>query len=639
MIRLRRPHLATLIEDFERNGSDEAIIASRGLRTDVTSYRDLAALCRRFGAELVKREIGKGDRVLLWGANTADWVAAFFGCVLRGVLPVPIDAASPVSFVQRIIGETQPKLIVADPEALTRLSALAPALALGTFADTLTTQRAVVIDTLDENDPLQIIFTSGTTSDPKGVVHTHRNVLASLQPIETEIAKYLKYERFFHPIRFLHTLPLSHVFGQFMGLWIPPLLAAEVHFESRLVPSELIEHIQRDRISVLACVPRVLELLQTYLTQTSPGLSTRVDSAVNSKVWQRWWQFRDVHRQFGWKFWAAVCGGASLPPQLEQFWGRLGFLVVQGYGMTETTALISLNHPFRAASGTIGQVLPGREVRLSDDGEVLVRGETISNATWQSGAIRRGDSEWLATGDLAEFDAAGNLRFRGRKKDVIVTSAGLNIYPDDLEAALVQQPAVRGAAVVETETHHGPAPLAVLIQRAGANVQAIEGAVAEANRTLSDFQQIRHWTIWPDPDFPRTSTGKVLKREIVSRLTAERWQSAADSISPEALLDSLGRVELQARLEQQYGVTLDDAALQSVRTPEEVRHLIATRESAPGPGSREASAHLYPRWPWTSVMRAVRSVFLEVIAMPLVRVLTRAKRHSRVTEWPQTPRC
>ena len=125
-----------------------------------------------------------------------------------------------------------------------------------------------------------------------------------------------------------------------------------------------------------------------------------------------------------------------MSPAAEQFWGRLGFVVIQGYGMTETTAVISLNHPFRAAQGTIGQVLPGREVRLSDDGEVLVRGETISNTTWQHGQMQKQESEWLATGDLAEFDQAGNLHFRGRKKDVIVTSSGLNIYPEDLEVGI-----------------------------------------------------------------------------------------------------------------------------------------------------------------------------------------------------------
>src|SRR5207245_1074123 len=111
-----------------------------------------------------------------------------------------------------------------------------------------------------------------------------------------------------------------------------------------------------------------------------------------------------VHAGFGLKFWAFICGGAALPPELEEFWKRLGFVVVQGYGMTETTALVSLNHPFRAAQGTIGQVLPGREVKLGPDGEVLVRGATISDTVWQGGTARKREGEWLATGDIGEFD-------------------------------------------------------------------------------------------------------------------------------------------------------------------------------------------------------------------------------------------
>ena len=315
---------------------------------------------------------------------------------------------------------------------------------------------------LHESDALQIVFTSGTTGEPKGIVHTHNNVLASLRPIETEAQKYLKYEWLVHPIRILHTLPLSHVFGQFLGLWIPPVLRTEVHYESRLVAADLVERIHTERISVLAAVPRVLDLLQHYLLDRFPDLFTRIEHARKMKAWQRWWYFRDVHRLFGLKFWAFVCGGASLTSAGEQFWNALGFVVIQGYGMTETTALVSLNHPFRAAQGTIGQVLPGREVRLSNEGEVLVRGDTISNATWQAGQLRRQDSEWLATGDLADFDEHGNLRFRGRKKDVIVTSAGLNIYPEDLEAALNRQAGVKACTVVETSTEYGPEPLATV---------------------------------------------------------------------------------------------------------------------------------------------------------------------------------
>src|SRR5206468_6654906 len=116
-------------------------------------------------------------------------------------------------------------------------------------------------------------------------------------------------------------------------------------------------------------------------------------------------------------------------------WNALGFVVIQGYGMTETTALVSLNHPFHLARGTIGQVLPGREVRLGPQGEVLVRGETISNMVWQNGELRKSESDWLDTGDLGEFDEVGNLRFRGREKDVIVTSDGRTVYPEHLAPA------------------------------------------------------------------------------------------------------------------------------------------------------------------------------------------------------------
>lgn len=607
-----RTHLATLVDDFARNGSDIAVVAMRGLRRHETTYSVLATLSRRFAAELERRGIDKGGRVLICGENSAEWIAAFFGCVLRGVLAVPLDVSSAPAFFDKVVRSVSPKLILRDAE-------------LATLAESMTHEETGVVEGLTADDPLQIVFTSGTTSEPKGVVHTHGNVLASLLPIEREIRKYIKYERIFHPLRFLHTLPLSHVFGQFMGLWIPPLLAAEVHFESRLVASEMVARVRRERISVAACVPRVLELLGQHVLQQMPGLSAEVEVATNIGAAKRWWRFRRVHKMFGFKFWACVCGGASLPPQLEQFWGRMGFLVVQGYGMTETTALVSLNHPFRAASGTIGQVLPGREVRLSDEGEVLVRGATISNATWQGGEIRKGESEWLATGDLAEFDPNGNLRFRGRKKDVIVTAAGLNIYPEDLEVALVQQPGVKAAAVVEKDFSNGPEALAVLVMTPGSEAGA---AVEAANRQLAEFQHIQRWRVWPEPDLPRTSTGKVIKREIVARLQTAEMENG----SGELQLDSLGRVELQAQLEQQYGIVLDDTALQQVKSLSDAQRLIAE-------GARPASSaspHIYPRWPWNVFVYFLRAVFLEVIARPLTYILTKPKISSVVTTWPQT---
>ncbi len=627
--------LASLVDDFGRHGKQIAVVAPRGVRQRKTSYGQLATLSRRFAGELEKRGIVKGDRVLLWGENSAEWVAVFFGCVLRGVLPVPVDVGSSPEFVRRVEAEVSPKLIATDASRLPIFSNVEKTILLEELAGTIGTRLGSAAGDLEESDALQIVFTSGTTGEPKGVVHTHKNVLASLRPIETEMQKYLKYERPFHPLRILHTLPLSHVFGQFMGLWIPPLLAAEVHYETRLVASDLIERIRRRRISALASVPRVLDLMQTALLQRFPNLPKRIEAATGMKAWQRWWSFRDVHRFFGFKFWAFICGGAALTPASEGFWNSLGFPVIQGYGMTETTALISLNHPFRSVQGTIGQVLPGREVRLSDEGEVLVRGDTISNAVWQGGKLTQGGSEWLATGDLASRDEAGNLRFRGRKKDIIVTSSGLNIHPEDLEAALQRQHGVKTAAVVEVAGDHGPEPLAVLSVDPGTDVKA---AVSGANRELAEFQQIRRNMVWPELDLPRTSTGKVLRREISRRIESGEFGEELTPLSPggDLNLDSLGRVELQARLEQQYGVALDETALQKVQTADDLQAVLQAPAAAKPP-SRRAKEHVYPRWPWNRVAQTVRSVFLELVAMPLLRFLARPALRNNVKNWPSSP--
>src|SRR6185312_11408915 len=222
------------------------------------------------------------------GQNGAEWVGAFFGCVRRGVICVPLDAAGSVDFAKRVIAETQPRLLIGDAELLKQLDEAIPKIAFEDFASALPRAAGPVAGdpAVNADSPVQILFTSGTTAEPKGIVHTHRNVLASMAPIEREIEKYRKYERWVHPLRFLHTLPLSHVFGQFMGLWIPLLLGAEVHFESRLQAQRLLETTKRERISVLAAVPRVVGLLRDVLVADDPELPVEIEKARGLKAWK-----------------------------------------------------------------------------------------------------------------------------------------------------------------------------------------------------------------------------------------------------------------------------------------------------------------------------------------------------------------
>jgi long-chain acyl-CoA synthetase len=685
---LMRDHLATLIDDFRRFDREIAVVHYRGNRRHVTTYGELARLAGRFAAFLAEQGIVQGDRVLLWAENSAEWIAAFYGCMLRGVLAVPLDAAGTAEFAARVAADVHPKLAVGDALLLGKLAAAHagpeiptrafPTLAFEDWLDHLPDAEMGAVSGLSQDTPLQILFTSGTTGEPKGIVITHGNVLASVGPIEAGAQPYMRYERLIHPLRILHTLPLSHVFGQTMGLWVPPIFRAELHFESRLAAPHIVELIRTERISVLAAVPRILALLKAHLEAAHPGLAERVALSQKLRPWRRWWRFLAVHREFGFKFWAFVSGGGALPGPLEQFWNALGFVLVQGYGMTETTALITLNHPFHVAKGTIGKPMAGREVKLAPDGEVLVRGPMISGATWAAGELRPRQEEWLATGDIAELRESGELRFLGRKSEVIVTAAGLNIHPEDIEAAIEEQPEIAACAVVAMETPTGPEPCAVLACR-GSGEQAA-AAIERANARLAEFQRISRWVLWPEPDLPRTSTGKVRRKPVaewlarmqaaaattssgapgtadgnfgpssdwllalIAQITGEAHPGVGDELrlTEDLHLDSLGRVQLSAAIEERLGIVQSNGLLEDVHTLGELRKLVAgasaegareqgsektgteglgTRDQGPGITPVPRVHFVYPEWPWWKPFQWMRVAFLEGLQRPLTWLL------------------
>jgi long-chain acyl-CoA synthetase len=256
---VQRPSLIPYFEEFFGQASGTAYAQPCGYRMARWSYRRVAEVARQFARELEARGVAPGDRVMIWGENSAEWAAAFFGCALRGAAVVPMDRIASPDFARQVAQEVSAKLLVVSRD-LQPHPAL-PAIHLEALAEQVARhpRTPYASPDLQRSDTAEIVFTSGTTADPKGVVITHGNILANLEPLETEIRGYLKYERFFHPIRFLNLLPLSHVFGQFLGLFIPPLLGGIVIFLDTLNPSEVIRTIQRERVSVLVAVPRLLE--------------------------------------------------------------------------------------------------------------------------------------------------------------------------------------------------------------------------------------------------------------------------------------------------------------------------------------------------------------------------------------------
>jgi long-chain acyl-CoA synthetase len=641
-----RTNLASYVHDFAARDREIAYVHRPHLVPVRWTYARVAAAAFRFARELESRGVGKGDRVLVWGPNSPEWVAVFYGSLLRGAIAVPLDDGSSPDFAARVVAQATPSLVVAGPNRC--VPAGTSTIALADLEAVIARHDAgpVAAAEVAEADTAQIVFTSGTTAEPRGVIITHGNLLSNLEPLEREIAKYLKWERIFHPIRFLDLLPLSHVFGQFMGIFVPQLLAGEVHFLESLNPAKIVETIRDERISVAVAVPRILQSLESHVERDAAArgeldrLRERIAASSDMHPLKRWLVFRRVHRMFGLKFWAFVAGGATLDVETETFWRRLGFAVVQGYGMTETASLVSVNHPFKMSRGSIGKVLPGQEIKLGPGGEILVRGRNVTPGYWSTSPDGQSDDEgWFHTGDVGELDAEGNLFFKGRKKNVIVTANGLNVYPEDLEAALNAQPEVLASCVVEVAGPNGPEPAAAVIARGDAS--ALDAAVDRANATLAEFQQIRSWAAWPDHDFPRTATQKV-RTPVVAEFLRVRVDGETRAPAPDALadviarvkrdaggpldpsatlgkdlgLDSLARVELLSAIEDRYQIDIDESAFTAATTVADLERLLA-RDNAETTPPR----HRYPRWAQSLPARLVRLVALYLVLLPVTFVM------------------
>jgi len=659
----------SLLEYFRpdsRPRDEIAVVWRRGYRTIRWSYGQLLVAAMSVREMLRSRGVGKGDRVLLWGENSGEWIAAFLGCMFQGAIAVPMDAIAEKGFARRVADHADVKLAVVG-RGLTSPLGDSETLFLEDIGNIDGGRSAGDFSPVEAGsaDPIEIVFTSGTTAEPRGVVLTHRNLLANLAPIETEIAKYRRYERFVHPLRFLDLLPLSHVFGQLLGIFLPQILGGTSVFLDTLNPAEVARTIRSERVSLLVTVPRLIESLRDQIERdlAARGALEKFQRdyrvAEHEHFLKRWWRFRAIRRRFGWKFWAVISGGAALPAAAEEFWTRLGYAVIQGYGLTETTSLVSLNHPFRLGRGSIGKVMPGLEMRLSDEGEILVRGENVASGYWKDAGIAPvlGADGWFHTGDLGERDASGNLYFKGRRKNVIVTPEGLNVYPQDLEAELRKEPGVRDCVVVGLERDGNAEPCAVLLLRdssaAGGAAATAATIVEHANDRLAPFQHMRRWLVWPDQDFPRTPTQKPVLariREVVEAKAGSDGTAAKPATGPlaelltrvlhgrtsqgggEALnLSSIERVELMGALEDRYQVDLSETEYASADTMQALERLV----EAPPPRS---VAFQYPRWPQSWPVRAIRAVVYNLLARPAMLILgwprIRGREHLRETNGP-----
>lgn len=605
------------LEVFRIHRNKTAFIQQTGFRNKKTTYGEIADGAFRIASAFQQLGIQPGDRIIIWGENSARWAMTFYACLLSRVVAVPLDASFTAEFVIKIAATTDARLICSDQDGVAWNKLLASP---NSFSPIPTPPAPETL--------LEIIYTSGTTGDPKGVMITHGNILANLLPVQKEIKKYLKYTKLFSQLGFVHLIPLSHLFGQVMGLFIPQMLGGKIIFADP-APPQVVRAVKTNHASAVICVPHELSLLRKMVERQQIAKPSETKGAL-----QRWWKYRKVHRMFGLKFWAFIVGGATLPKEEEQFWHKLGFAVIQGYGLTETAPSITITHPFKGiVQGSVGKVLPGLEVKIADDGEVLVRGANVSPGYFRNEDATREMFEdgWLRTGDLGRFDENRNLILVGRKKEVIVLPGGMNVYPEDVEAALNAQSGVRESAVVNGGSDDKPRVHAVLVLREGSGDEAI----AKANAVLQRHQQIQSWSLWTQDELPRTSTGKLKRlaiqngtiataqegsqvEQIASKILEGRFDSS--KLDSDLGLSSLERLELMMEIEQKAGIEINEAEFTKAKTISDVARLI---DQPVEKKSEEYNAFTWRLW-WP--LRVFRKLAWYGLASPAMRI--RMKVHA-----------
>ncbi len=664
-----RRNLLSYLDELPAHGTRPLYLWRDGVRWRRRSYVEVHDRALACAAMLARAGVGPSDRVLLQGPEASDWTEALHAILRLGAVAVPLSPETPDDFLDKVARKTGARMLIAPrssaaPQGVDRIE-------LGSWPGRPESEPPR--GDPDRADQAEIMFTSGTTGDPRGVVLTHGNLVSDLAPIERGFVRWAPWVRLIGTMPLLTTVPLSHMFGQVLSTFVVPHMGLTAVITPPR-PHEVIDAARRHGAWGLVTVPRVLELLESELIRRTrrdggpKAFEERLERQRGRHFLRQSLAFRDVQRHLGMRFRFIVVGGAALAPDLLRFYEGIGYLVVQGYGLTETAPVVALSNPFHRGSTAVGRPLGGQEVRIGPDGEVLVRGGNVSPGYLGEGALPGSDG-WFRTGDIGTLDDKGRLHIKGRAKDVIVTAEGENVHASDVEAALSKAPGVREACVVGLPAGGSDQVHAVLLLAHGADAARI---MREANERLEPRQRIRDCTVWPEEDLPRTHTGKVRKKVVLEAVQAmRRGASTLDAVGPAAAdlrslvarvakverdriqettklqedlgLKSLDLVEMIAAAEDELGMTFPEEGIDAV-TFGDLEKLAgrpiasaAPREqeatSDPAPADTGAAVHeagwrgslAMPRWAASWPVRLLRRLVNELVLIPLVRLYTRTR--------------
>jgi len=520
---------------------DEAVASSGnapflGVRT--SSTRSVSLTMAEFGAAVgnaaarLAAAVKPGARVLVQGAPGPGFAAALFAAGRANVVLVPLDVRMTADTIDRIAALTEPSAILlgtgstVEPVTIPRLATL-PVIDLDGLPDAAPPEALAALSArtpADPDAPVEILCTSGSTGDPKGVTMTQTMLLAStIRCLQTIPAG---------GNRFVSILPLSHIMEQVAGLIYAVAARAETEYITTLRPDVIAAAIHGHRATALVVVPQVLELLFSAIRREADksGKGSMFRRALRVApllpMGLRRKLFKTVHEALGGELRMVMCSAAPLSPSLQRSWEALGVLVVQGYGSTEA-GLVATNFLDRVPVDRVGWWLPPMELRTEPDGEVVVRGPSVFEGYWQdpaSTAAAFTADGWYRTGDYGEIDANGALRLIGRTRSLIALPNGMNVHPEDVEAALAAE------SIREPVVYVAGSGRIAMAYRAGTafgdpvedEPAAVARAVKAANAHLAQHQRVVEYAPYPEPDFPRTHTRKVQRSVVAARMVEVR---------------------------------------------------------------------------------------------------------------------
>jgi long-chain acyl-CoA synthetase len=630
------------IDDLGRFGDNLALTSRSFLKVKRCSHRDVRDAAHQVAGFLRSIGVERGDRVMVVSPNSPEWVELLLGTLLLGAVLVPVDATSSEDRVRRFAEATTPKVLFASRNV--RLEGTPDPWYFLDELDVLIAGHAKRIAdvVLDPSMTALIVFTSGTTADPKGVVLSHANVLSNVEGILERI-------RVQEDWRFLSVLPLSHMYE--MSATLASLsCGASIFYMSRVTPKAIVESLNAYEINTILAIPQLLTIMLERIEHAVEEQGKTRIFAVMGRVAQRLpfalrrYLFYGVHSQLGGHLRLVVTGGAPIPVEVGRAWERFGVRLVQGYGLTETSPILTCNGLEDRRLDTPGRALVNVELRVGADGEIQAKGPSVFHGYWKNEAASRdafSDDGWFRTGDVGRIDE-GWLHIQGRLKFVIVRSSGLKVFPEDVELAAHQEPALAQICVVGHTDEKGEEAVAVVVS--SETDDEVVKAVARVNDQLESFQHIDSWRRWPEADFPRNRLLKIDRRQVqdwvnevapaakddrvievgddqvmhVIRLSLDDPSATLhdDDRLADLGLDSLRRLVAVSLLEEQFGVSISDESVTSETTVGQLRTMASE-------GNAGAAPRRAPRWPYWRLVRFIGSGLREGLVDPLVRVWVR----------------